>query len=108
VYAGNVSKRVNLTLADSVYKDLEAWADTQGRPVANLANHVIEKAIETAKAAGEIPKTQNDDSVAAEFIKALVRGKQPSLEDVSELARSLSLSVHELLEICDRLFPDKT
>ncbi|MBD2580143.1 hypothetical protein H6G50_21010 [Oscillatoria sp. FACHB-1406] len=103
-----MSKRVNLTLADSVYKDLEAWADSQGRPVANLANHVIEKAIETAKAAGEIPKTQNDNSTAAEFLKALVRGKIPSIKDMAALARSLDLSEKELLEMCDRLFSEKT
>ncbi|MBD2580154.1 pentapeptide repeat-containing protein [Oscillatoria sp. FACHB-1406] len=46
--------------------------------------------------------------VAAEVIKALVRGKQPSSEEIAELARSLELSEEELLEMCDRLFSEKT
>jgi len=50
-----VSKRVYLTLADKVYDALERWADDQGRPVANLAAYLVEKAIEQAEAEGKIP-----------------------------------------------------
>ena len=50
-----MSKRVYLTLADKVYEALEQWADDQGRPVANLAAYLVEKAIEQAKAEGKIP-----------------------------------------------------
>lgn len=48
------------------------------------------------------------DVTAAEFVKALVRGKQPSSQETAELARSLDLSERELLEMCDRLFSEKT
>lgn len=49
----NVSKRVNLTLPDVVYEDLEAWAEYQGRPTANLAAYLVESAIREAKEKGE-------------------------------------------------------
>jgi CopG-like RHH_1 or ribbon-helix-helix domain, RHH_5 len=48
-----VSKRVNLTLPDSVFEELEAWADQQGRPTANLAAFIVESAVKQAKEAGE-------------------------------------------------------
>ena len=41
----DVSKRVNLTLPDIVYDELEAWAEYQGRPVANLAAYLVESSI---------------------------------------------------------------
>lgn len=49
----NVSKRVMVTLPDSVYEDLEKWADKQGRPTANLAAFLIEASIRDAKEKGE-------------------------------------------------------
>jgi len=50
-----VSKRVHVTLPDAVYDALERWADSQGRPVANLAAFIIEKAVEGANDDGKIP-----------------------------------------------------
>lgn len=50
----NVSKRVMLTLPDSVFKDLEEWADKQGRPTANLAAFLVEMAITQAKEKGDL------------------------------------------------------
>ncbi|MGF1524860.1 MAG: hypothetical protein ACFBSF_21250 [Leptolyngbyaceae cyanobacterium] len=50
-----VSKRVFLTLPDVVYQDLEKWAESQGRPVANLGAFLIETAIRQAKTSGEFP-----------------------------------------------------
>ncbi len=52
-----MSKRVYLTLADRVYDALERWADDQGRPVANLAAYLVEKAIEQAEAENKIPSS---------------------------------------------------
>lgn len=49
----NVSKRVNLTLPDVIYEELEAWAEYQGRPTANLAAYLVESAIREAKEKGE-------------------------------------------------------
>ncbi|MGB3767524.1 MAG: hypothetical protein WA947_13275 [Phormidesmis sp.] len=48
----SVSKRVFLTLPDVVYQHLEDWANSQGRPVANLGAFIVEKAVEQAKAEG--------------------------------------------------------
>lgn len=50
-----VSKRVYVTLPDSVYEALERWADQQGRPTANLAGFLIEVAVLAAQKTGEIP-----------------------------------------------------
>ena len=41
----NVSKRIMVTLPDSVAADLEKWADEEGRPTANLAGYLLEYAI---------------------------------------------------------------
>ena len=41
----NMSKRFMVTLPDAVYKRLEEWAESEGRPVANLASFLIEMSI---------------------------------------------------------------
>ena len=56
-----MSKRVYLTLADKVYDALERGADDQGRPVANLAASLVEKAIEQAEAEGKIPPSSTKE-----------------------------------------------
>lgn len=48
-------KRVNLSLPEGIYADLETWAELQGRPVANLAAYLVEAGIREAKERGEIP-----------------------------------------------------
>ena len=48
-----MSKRINVTLPDSVLEDLEVWAAFQGRPTANLAAFLIEMSIRLAKDNGE-------------------------------------------------------
>ncbi len=50
-----MTKRVYLTLADQVYDTLERWANDQGRPVANLAAYLVERAIEDAQKEVKIP-----------------------------------------------------
>jgi hypothetical protein len=58
----NVSKRVNLTLPDLVYEELEAWAEYQGRPVANLAAYLVESSIREAKDKGEFKTLKDKES----------------------------------------------
>lgn len=50
-----VSKRIHITLPDSIYEALERWADKQGRPTANLGSFLIEIAVLEAQKTGEIP-----------------------------------------------------
>ncbi len=50
-----VSKRVNLTLPDSVFFALERWAEMEGRPVANLAAFIVETAVKEAESQNKIP-----------------------------------------------------
>jgi hypothetical protein len=47
-------KRINITLPDSIHDLLVDWAESQGRPAANLAAFIIEKEISEAKDRGEI------------------------------------------------------
>jgi len=49
----DMSKRVGLTVPDSIYAKLEKWADQDGRPLANLCNFLIEKAVREAEERGE-------------------------------------------------------
>jgi hypothetical protein len=50
----SVSKRINVTLPDSVADELEDWANAQGRSLANLAAFLLEIALKEAKEKGEI------------------------------------------------------
>jgi hypothetical protein len=55
-----VSKRVFVTLPDLAYDKLERWADSQGRPVANLAAFLLETALNEAEEEGKIPPPKNN------------------------------------------------
>ena len=48
-----MSKRINVTLPDSVVEELEQWADNQGRSLANLAAFLLESSLKQAKEKGE-------------------------------------------------------
>lgn len=50
-----MSKRMTVTLPDSVYADLEWWSENRGQAVAPLAAIAIERAIQEAKDSGEVP-----------------------------------------------------
>lgn len=50
-----VSKRIHVTLPDGVYAKLESWADSEARPVANLAAYLLQKILEEAEDQGKIP-----------------------------------------------------
>ena len=54
-----VTKRVFVTLPDSIFDDLEWWADSEGRPTANLAAFLIEASIRQAKEKGEFPERKS-------------------------------------------------
>ena len=50
-----VSKRVFVTLPDTVFEELERWADSEGRATANLAAFLIELSVRQANEQGKIP-----------------------------------------------------
>ena len=54
-----MSKRVGLTLPDTIHDKLERWAKSEGRPIANLCNFLLEKAVREAEDKGEIPPAQD-------------------------------------------------
>lgn len=58
----DVSKKVYVTLADTVQEDLEGWANYQGRPTANLAAYLIELGIREAKERGEFKTAQGSST----------------------------------------------
>jgi hypothetical protein len=51
----SVSKRIHVTLPDGAYQKLEAWAESEARPVANLAAYLLQKVLEEAEDQGKIP-----------------------------------------------------
>lgn len=60
--SSTVSKRVHVTLPDSIYEALERWAEKQGRPTANLGAFLIEVAVLEAQKTGEIsPKPEKPE-----------------------------------------------
>ncbi len=55
-----MSKRINVTLPDTVAELLEKWADHEGRPTANLAAYIIETAVRESESQGKFPsQTEN-------------------------------------------------
>jgi hypothetical protein len=60
-----MSKRITVTLPDTVYRELTAWAEARGQAVAPLAAIAIELAVRDARNNGEIPK-QNPQSSQTE------------------------------------------
>lgn len=51
----DVAKRVNVTLPDTVYADLERWAELRDQAIATVAAIAIELAIRDVKDRGELP-----------------------------------------------------
>lgn len=49
-----VSKRIHVTLPDGVYSKLEQWAESEARPVANLAAYLLQRVIEEAEDEGKL------------------------------------------------------
>lgn len=40
-----MSKKTTVVLPDAIYEDLIRWADSEGRPTANLASFLIEQSV---------------------------------------------------------------
>jgi hypothetical protein len=101
-----MARRVQIDI-EGLEEKITAFMKVERRSsLAQMIRVLVEEALE---ARGEPPLVEEfPEEAATNFIKALVRGKQPSLEDMAELARSLDLSEKELLEMCDRLYPAKT
>jgi hypothetical protein len=55
-------KRVNLTLSDVYYSDLQKWAEHRGEPVATFATYLLRVAIDEARRSGEIPDSNKTSS----------------------------------------------
>jgi CopG-like RHH_1 or ribbon-helix-helix domain, RHH_5 len=49
-------KRINVTLSDLYFSDLQQWADSRGEPVATFATYMLKIAIDEARRSGEISK----------------------------------------------------
>lgn len=54
----SVSKRIHVTLPDGVFLKLERWAESEARPVANLAAYLLQKVIEEAEEQGKVPQSK--------------------------------------------------
>jgi len=66
---GTMMKRFTVTVPDSVYEDLERWANEQGRPTANLAALLIELGIRQAVDRGDLPPKPKDQSSDKDKLK---------------------------------------
>jgi hypothetical protein len=51
----SMSKRIGVTVPDKIHSRLEQWADLEGRPLANLCNFLLEKAVREAVERGDLP-----------------------------------------------------
>ena len=48
----DMTKKVQVTLPDRIAIELEAWAEYDGRPLANLCAYLLEKAVSESKEKG--------------------------------------------------------
>lgn len=48
----DMTKKVQVTLPDRIAVELEAWAEYDGRPLANLCAYLLERAISDSKEKG--------------------------------------------------------
>lgn len=71
-----VSKRINVTLPDAIFAELELWADAQGRPTANLAAYLIEAGMRQAKLEGEFRLPEDESSETKKRTPSPSRGKR--------------------------------
>jgi predicted DNA-binding protein len=55
----DMSKRIGLTVPDTIHEKLERWAKAEGRPLANLCNFLIEAAVREAEQEGKIPSNED-------------------------------------------------
>lgn len=51
-------KRINITFPDDAYNKLEAWADIEVRPVANMVFYLVQKALTEAEEKGILDSTK--------------------------------------------------
>jgi hypothetical protein len=49
---GTMPRKIQVTLPDRIGDDLQKWADYDGRPLANLCNFLLERAVIEAKEKG--------------------------------------------------------
>lgn len=65
-----MSKKTTIVLPDAIYEDLMRWADSEGRPTANLASFLIEQSVRAkfpnkypapASGKGEFPSREKDE-----------------------------------------------
>ena len=56
----NMTKRVNMSLPDPVYRELQRWAEHRDQAVAAVAAIAVERAIRDAIASGELPPAQSE------------------------------------------------
>jgi hypothetical protein len=54
----NMTKRVNMSLPDPVYRELQRWAAHRDQAVAAVAAIAVERAIREAIERGELPPAQ--------------------------------------------------
>ena len=92
--------RIYLTVKEETRSHLEAWADVQGRNLTNLANWLIEKAVNEAILSGEFKPTKpSKDSldILRQFFDDVVDGKYYADLELATLANDLDVSVDHLI-----------
>ena len=92
--------RIYLTVKEETRSHLEAWADVQGRNLTNLANWLIEKAVNEAIVSGELKPTKpSKDSldILRQFFEDVVDGKYYADQELATLANELDVSVDHLI-----------
>ena len=92
--------RISLTVKEETRSHLEAWADVQGRNLTNLANWLIEKAVNDAIVSGELKPTEpSKDSldILRQFFDDVSDGKYHDETELATLANDLDVSVDHLI-----------
>lgn len=101
-----MSKRVFLTLPESIYEKLERWAKAERRKAATLAGFIVEAAVREAEEAGRIPSEEQlavDGGDLNDLISRLAQGENIPNGELIVFASQLELDPEVLIQLRDRV-----
>lgn len=111
-----MTKKVNVTLPDGVYEELDREANTQGRSPANLAAFIIEHHLLMYRGLPRLESQRTSQSISSsgvempdqsdvliQFLKSAASGKKPEADILLGAAQMTGLSPDILLEMSTKV-----
>jgi hypothetical protein len=95
-----MTKKFSINVPDSIYSDLERWAEQEGTKLASLAAFLVERDVRQARESGKISSGTRSLQT---LLEQMAQGEKPTDEQISTVASSLGIASETLLQLRDRL-----